>query len=73
MIRHVATGPYQNLCIEGGRLGHHGLEAIGGITISGGSRRRDRYARLSYDLRESQSSPVILSPSFSWAPPWVVT
>ena len=73
LICHSVTRSCQSLYIKGGRLGHCGLEAIEGITIGGGSYRRDRYAGWIYDPRKSQSSPLILSHSSLLAPPQVVT
>ena len=71
-VCHNVIKPCQSLDTEGGRLRHCGFEAIGGITIRGGSHRRDRYAGWIYDPREKRhSSPLILSPSLL-APLWWV-
>ena len=45
MVCHGVTGFCQSLYIKGGRLGHYGLETVGGIAIGGGSHIRDHYAR----------------------------
>ena len=73
LVCHNVIKLWQNLYIKGGGLRHYGFEAIGGITIGGGSRRRDRYAGWICDPREkSHSSPLILSPSLL-APLWWIT
>ena len=52
---------------------HCGFEAVGRITIIGGSCMRDHYTGWMCDPREkSRSSPLILSPSLL-APLWWVT
>ena len=81
MVCHGVLRPCQSLYIKGGRSRHCGLEAVGGIVIGDGSRRRDRYAIAMItlqviarcNLKENKPSSWIASPPNSLTPLQVVT